>query len=220
MLRKIAVGFAVVVAAVALVPAPAQAHGQLAFSDPADKSTVTEPRESVRLYFTERTASNAFFSVTAPDGTRVDNGWSGGEPKPLPTPVQELNLVNGNWEPKVYSTGFPTVIPVAYWPQTGVYTITFKSVASDGDRVSGEIRFDYQGTLTQPPAGWQAPTNQPDPALDEHGPGPQSVATFSATSPDAPIAPTSTTWPYWVLGALIAVLAGVGVLRHQRRTTR
>ncbi len=219
MLRKIAVVFAVV-AAVALVPAPAQAHGQLAFSDPADKSTVTEPMVDVRLHFTEKPATNAFFSITAPDGTRVDRGWFGGEPKPLPTPVQELNLVNGNWEPQVYTVGFPTVIPVGYWPQTGVYTITYKSVASDGDRVSGEIRFDYQGRITQAPADWQAPTNQPDPALDEHGPGPGSVATFTATSPDAPLGPTSTTWPDWALGALIAVLAGLGVLQHQRRTTR
>jgi methionine-rich copper-binding protein CopC len=208
------------VAATALLPSPAQAHGQLAFSDPKDQSTVTEPRESVRLYFTERPASHAFFSVTAPDGTRVDHGWSGGEPKPLDPPVRELNLVNGNWEPTLYSTGFPAVIPVAHWPQTGVYTITFKSVASDGDRVSGQVRFDYQGKLTQAPAGWQPPTNQPDPALLEHGAAVPTVAVATASSPEPTPPPTSTAWPYWVLGGLIVVLAGGGVLLHRRRTAR
>lgn len=226
MSRKIAAVLAAVAVAV-LLPSPAQAHGQLAFSDPADRSTLTEPRESVRLVFTERANPAAYFTVKAPDGTRVDHGWSGGEPKPLPSPVQELTLRDGNWEPQLYKIGFPAVIPVSHWPQTGVYTITYLSVASDGDKVSGEIRFDYQGKLTAAPAGWTAPTNQPDPQLlGQTAPPPQPAGNATsgaeaATPMPMPVpAPASTTWPYWVLAGLVAVLVGGGVLVHLRRTAR
>ncbi|WP_203692401.1 copper resistance CopC family protein [Catellatospora coxensis] len=219
MSRKIAAVLAAVAVAV-LLPSPAQAHGQLAFSDPADHSTVTEPRESVRLVFTEKPTSAAYFTVKAPDGTRVDHGWSGGEPKPLPSPVQELTLRDGNWEPQLYKIGFPAVIPVSHWPQTGVYTITYLSVASDGDKVTGEIRFDYQGKLTTAPAGWTAPTNQPDPGLGQTAPPQQPAATSGATAAAPAPAPESTTWPYWVLAGLVAALVLGGVLLHRRSTTR
>ncbi|MFJ6154303.1 hypothetical protein [Micromonospora profundi] len=46
---------------------------------------MSEPLTSVRLYFTEKAPANAFFTITAPGGVRVDNGWSYGEPKPLDT---------------------------------------------------------------------------------------------------------------------------------------
>lgn len=216
MLRKIAVVLAVVALAVA-VPSPAQAHGQLAFSDPADQSTVTEPRESVRLYFTERPHSVAFFAIKAPDGTRVDNGWSGGEPKPLDPPVRELNLRDGNWEPQLYSTGFPAVVPVSHWPQTGVYTITYQSIASDGDKVSGEIRFDYQGKLTPAPAGWQPPANQPDPVLLGQSAVPAAPTAITVSAVATPPAPEPVTWPYWVLGGLVVALAAGGYVVHRRR---
>lgn len=222
MSRKIAAVLAAVAVAV-LLPSPAQAHGQLAFSDPVDRSTLTEPRESVRLVFTEKPNPAAYFTVKAPDGTRVDHGWSGGEPKPLPSPVQELTLRDGNWEPQLYKTGFPAVIPVSHWPQTGVYTITYLSVASDGDKVGGEIRFDYQGKITAAPAGWQPPTNQPDPLLLGQTAPPQQPAasgnsvTVSATAPAEPDSPT---WPYWALAGLVAAVAVGGVLVHRRRAAR
>lgn len=220
MSRKIAAVLAAVAVAV-LLPSPAQAHGQLAFSDPADQSTLTEPRESVRLVFTEKPNPAAYFTVQAPDGTRVDHGWSGGEPKPLPSPVQELTLRDGNWEPQLYKIGFPAVIPVSHWPQTGVYTITYQSVASDGDKVSGQVRFDYQGKLTTAPAGWTAPTNQPDPQLLGQTAPPQQPAAASGATAAAPApAPASTTWPYWVLAGLVAAVVLGGVLVHRRRTAR
>ena len=55
---------------------PAAAHGTLAMSTPASGATVREPLTSVQLFFTEKAAANAFFTITAPGGIRVDNGWS------------------------------------------------------------------------------------------------------------------------------------------------
>ena len=90
---------------------PAAAHGTLAMSTPASGATVSEPLTSVQLYFTEKAAANAFFTITAPGGVRVDNGWSYGEPKPLDKPVREYFLVNGQFEPREYTTGFPRWCP-------------------------------------------------------------------------------------------------------------
>ncbi|MDI1464692.1 copper resistance protein CopC [Catellatospora sp. KI3] len=208
MFRKIAVVALATALAVAL-PSPARAHGQLAFSDPADQTTVTDARDRVTLYFTERASSVAFFSVTAPDGTRVDHGWSGGEPKPLEKPVTELTLRDGKWEPQEYRIGFPTVVAVSHWPQRGVYTIRYLSLASDSDKVSGEIRFDYQGPVSAAPADWQAPTSQPDPAL--LGQSAPSAAAAPTGAPAPAPADGGTSWPYWLIGGLI-VVAGAGYL--------
>ncbi|MBV1856229.1 copper resistance CopC family protein [Catellatospora tritici] len=217
MFRKIAVVALATALAIAL-PSPARAHGQLAFSDPADKTTVTDARDRVTLYFTERAASNAFFSVTAPDGTRVDHGWSGGEPKPLDKPVTELTLRDGKWEPQEYRTGFPTVVPVSHWPQQGVYTIKFISLASDGDKVSGEIRFDYQGPVSAAPSDWQPPTNQPDPTLlGQSGPSAAAAPTgASAAAPDS----GGTSWPYWLIAGLLVVAAGGYLVARRPRARR
>ncbi|GHJ47763.1 hypothetical protein Cs7R123_51050 [Catellatospora sp. TT07R-123] len=203
--------------AVAL-PSPAHAHGQLAFSDPADQTTVTDARDRVTLYFTERPNSVAYFAVTAPDGTRVDHGWSGGEPKPLDKPVQELTLRDGKWEPQEYRTGFPAVVPVSHWPRTGVYTITYLSLASDGDRVHGEIRFDYQGPVSAAPADWQPPTNQPDPAL--LGQAATNAPAAATQGPSAAPDSGGASWPYWLVAGLLVVGAGGYLVLRRPRARR
>src|SRR4051812_15116521 len=91
---------------------PAAAHGTLPTPTRAGGAPVREPLTEVRLYSPEKAAANAFFTITAPGGTRVDNGWSQGEPKPLEKPVREYFLVNGQFEPREYTTGFPAVVPV------------------------------------------------------------------------------------------------------------
>jgi methionine-rich copper-binding protein CopC len=154
-MRRTVVALAVVLGVIG-IPAPASAHGQLAFAEPAHQSTVTEVMERVALYFTEAPASTPIFSVTSPGGTQTMLSWSHGQPRPLPSPVQELNLVNGTWEPVFYNTGFPAMLYVTHWPEQGIYTVKYEHTASDGDKVKGEVRFDYQGPLTtaapQPPA--------------------------------------------------------------------
>ncbi|GIH50048.1 copper resistance CopC family protein [Microbispora rosea] len=165
---------------------PASAHGQLAMSTPAKNGTVREPLKSLSLYFTEQPAPNAYFAVTAPNGARVDQPWSHGQPERLDKPVQEYNLVNGVWEPSVYNTGYPAQIPVAYWPERGEYVVRYLSIASDGEPVQGELRFTYKGTTSGPPKGWQAPDDEPDPSLlasAEHGSGAQPPVPQAGASP-------------------------------------
>jgi methionine-rich copper-binding protein CopC len=196
-------------------PAPAYAHGQLAFSEPANQSTLMEPRTQLFLYFTEKPASFAFFSVTSPDGVRVDQGWTHGEPKPLNPPVQELNLKDGKWEPVFYNTGFPAAVGVSHWPQKGVYTVQYMSIASDGDRVTGTVRFDYQGEPVAAPAGWQAPANQPDAALTGGSVG-QSSPTAPAAAAQPPAPDSGWGWPVAFIVAAVLAMAAVVAWRRRR----
>ncbi|MER5650792.1 copper resistance protein CopC [Streptosporangium sp. NPDC002524] len=224
-----------VVAGVALtaLATPASAHGQLAMSTPAKDSTVKEPLESLALYFTEKPAPNAYFTVTTPSGARVDEPWSHGEPKRLDEPVTEYNLVDGTWQPSLYHTGFPAMVPVAYWPEQGLYVARYVSVASDGEKVTGEVKFTYKGKMSGPPKGWKAPTNEPDPALlnpAEPGvtapsAGPAVPATSQATpqttpqaaASNAPQAGSGFDLSVWLLPILLVVGVGFMVVRAARR---
>ncbi|GIJ20605.1 copper resistance CopC family protein [Micromonospora lutea] len=175
---------------------PASAHGTLAMSTPAEGATVDEAVTAVQLYFTERVREDAYFTVTAPGGGRVDNGWTHGEPRTLNRPVREYFLVDGVFEPHEYTTGFPAVVTVAHLPAAGQYSVSYLSVASDGDPVRGTLTFRYTGKPTAAPQNWQPPTGQPDPALlaaaEQHGNSePQAApdATAGGTTPVAPTAP-------------------------------
>ncbi|WP_249345633.1 copper resistance protein CopC [Microbispora sp. H11081] len=233
------------VVAVAALAAPASAHGQLAMSTPAKDGTVREPLESLALYFTEAPAPNAYFTVTAPGGVRVDQPWAHGRPKRLDKPVQEYNLVDGSWVPSVYNTGYPAEIPVAYWPKRGEYVVRYLSIASDGEPVQGELRFTYKGKTSGPPKGWRAPDNEPDPGLlasAEHGgdapnPAPQSGGpvtmgpaapqagdgqttappTGTAAAGNAQPADSGSGLSAWLVPAVLVVGAGVLVARAARR---
>ncbi len=169
------------------IASPASAHGQLAMSTPAKDSTVTVPMESVALYFTEQPVAYAYFTLTAPSGFRVDKPWSPGESKRLDEPIQEFHLIDGVWEPRLFHVGYPAKIPVAYWPEQGVYTVGYRTVASDGEEVRGELRFTYKGKTSARPTGWQSPTNGPDAAL--------LAATGNATSPPAAFPQAGATTP-------------------------
>ncbi|MGW3887791.1 copper resistance CopC family protein [Micromonospora chokoriensis] len=216
---------------------PASAHGTLAMSTPAGGATVSEPLTAVQLFFTEKAAPNAFFTVTAPGGIRVDNSWSYGEPKPLDKPVREYFLVNGQFEPREYTTGFPATVAVTHLPAKGQYSVSYLSVASDGDTVRGTLTFRYNGRVTAAPKGWSPPTTQPDPALvaatEQHGSSGQAsaVPTASAqpvTPPSGAAAapPTGSTeesgsealaWAGWA-AAIAAAVAVAGFVVWRRRT--
>ncbi|MEV8512018.1 copper resistance protein CopC [Dactylosporangium sp. NPDC051484] len=154
-----------VVAALLLPASPAAAHGQLAMSDPVADSTVGQPRADLTLYFTETPVSYAWFTLTTPSGRRVEGAWRTGQPKRLDKPVEEYYLVDGKFEPRVFNTGYPAIIDVSHWPEQGVYTMAYQSVASDGEPVKGTLKFTYSGPVTQPPPGWTAPTSGPSAAL-------------------------------------------------------
>ncbi|WP_410816882.1 copper resistance protein CopC [Micromonospora sp. 050-3] len=213
---------------------PAAAHGTLAMSTPASGATVRESLTEVRLFFTEKAAANAFFTITAPGGTRVDNGWSYGEPKPLDKPVREYFLVNGQFEPREYTTGFPAVVSVAHLPAKGQYSVSYLSVASDGDTVRGTQTFRYDGPVTAAPKGWSPPSTQPDPALvaatEQHNSGQASAVPTTADDPSTPPAaaapstgsteesgPGALAWAGWA-AAVAAVGAVAGFVVWRRRS--
>ncbi|GAB1818101.1 copper resistance CopC family protein [Herbidospora sp. RD11066] len=148
-----------------LLEGPAFAHGQLVESTPEKGGTLVDPVQTVTLWYTEAPPSNAHFTVTGPDGKRVDERWLIGATKRLDEPVTELFLIDGKWEPRLYHEGFSVEVPVAYWPKVGEYTIAWLSIASDGEQVKGEVKFTYAGKPTKAPDGWKAPTDGPDPGL-------------------------------------------------------
>jgi methionine-rich copper-binding protein CopC len=226
------------VAVLLLVPArPAAAHGTLAMSVPTAGATVSQPLTEVRLYFTEKVATNAHFTVTAPGGGRVDGGWSYGEPQPLPTPVTEYVLTDGQFQPREYATGFCAVVTLTHLPAVGEYTATYLSVASDGEPVRGTLTFRYAGPVTAAPTGWRPPTDQPDPALSAavarhessgHGsgattssaPAPVAAAPSPAVTAAAPTAGGGIGQIGWV-GAGLSLVAGfVALVLWRRRATR
>ncbi|MFY1616027.1 copper resistance protein CopC [Micromonospora sp. WMMD736] len=211
---------------------PAAAHGTLAMSTPADGATVKDPLPTVALYFTEKVSANAYFTITAPNGVRVDNGWTHGEPKPLTKPVREYFLVDGQFQPREYTTGFPAVVSVAHLPAAGQYSVSYLSVASDGDAVRGTMTFRYAGRATAAPQGWQPPTQQPDPALlaaiEQHSSSGQTPAASAAPtgSPVAPSAPAAASSDdeggsgvlLWIGGAVAALAAIAGYVTWRRRS--
>jgi methionine-rich copper-binding protein CopC len=222
------------VAAVLLgLPAPASAHGTLAMSQPAQGATVTAPLGSVELFFTEKVPDNAYFAITAPGGARVDNGWEHAGPRPLDKPVTEYFMVNGKFEPRQYTTGFPARVRVAHLPVAGEYKVDYASKASDGDPVHGSVTFKYTGPVTPAPAGWAPPTGQADPALgagSEGGGAPASAAAVpnvgapgaAVPGPGAPSAAADDgngslfAW----LGVAAAVALAAGFLVWRRRNPR
>ncbi|WP_327035785.1 copper resistance protein CopC [Micromonospora ureilytica] len=225
-LSRVVAALAATVLATLLLPVtPASAHGQLATSTPLKGTVVREPLTQLALYFTEKPASNAHFAISGPDGSRVDNGWSYGEPKRLDKPVTEYFMVNGVFEPRLYHTGFPAMVTVAHWPAKGRYTASYLSVASDGEAVRGEVTFDYQGRGTAAPAGWSAPTAGPDPALLAQAEGEGSANPGASGSPAVPTnTPAPVTeeqrdggFPAWLVPALIVVVVSAIVLLAARR---
>ncbi|MEV4120009.1 copper resistance protein CopC [Micromonospora sp. NPDC049645] len=227
--RGVAALAATLVVSLVLPVAPASAHGQLATSTPLTGTVVRQPLTQLALYFTEKPAANAHFAITGPNGSRVDNGWSYGEPKRLDKPVTEYFMVNGVFEPRLYHTGFPAMVTVAHWPAKGRYTASYLSVASDGEAVRGDVTFDYQGPGTAAPAGWTAPTAGPDPALVAQAESEGSADPVASGSPvgptDAPPSqPVGATeeqggggFPAWLLPALIVVVVSAIVLVAARR---
>ncbi|MEU7923972.1 copper resistance protein CopC [Micromonospora sp. NPDC049107] len=223
--RAVAVLAVLVVASLALPAAPASAHGQLATSTPLTGTVVRQPLERVELYFTEKPAANAHFTLTGPNGSRVDSGWSYGEPKRLDKPVQEYFMVNGTFEPRLYHTGFPAMVTVAHWPAKGRYTASYLTVASDGEAVKGTVTFDYQGPSTAAPAGWAAPTNGPDPALLAQAEGTASASAVPAATLDPAVTPAAAPpssskergLPSWVIPVVIVAVVGTLIVVAARR---
>ena len=105
----------------ALLPALALGHAELAASDPADGSTVTEPPDEVVLTFTDEVDDGATFTVVGPAGDEVGSGE-------LDLEVAHRNVLRGQ-------------IEVA---ASGEYTVAWSVVGDDGHEVEGEMSFTYE----------------------------------------------------------------------------
>ncbi|WP_249998112.1 copper resistance protein CopC [Actinoplanes sp. M2I2] len=228
--HRVVLAFTAAVVVVFAAPSPAAAHGTLAMSNPASGTTLAAPVGSVELFFTEKVPDNAYFTVTAPGGGRVDSGWEHASPRPLDKPVTEYFMEGGKFEPRQYTTGFPARVRVAHLPAAGEYKVDYLSKASDGDSVHGTVTFKYTGPATPAPAGWTPPTDQADPALTgSGGPGPSAAAAPTATAaatPTAAAAPAQPqddsggyAWLGWLGGTVAAVAAVAGVVLVRRRRT-
>jgi len=94
---------------------PAHADTDLVGSAPFNGSTVTSRPTSVTLDFQDRLVGPVVVAVTAPDGSRVDEG----EPLVADTRVQQPIEPTGN----------------------GEYAVVFRVVAEDGHPVKGALTF-------------------------------------------------------------------------------
>jgi methionine-rich copper-binding protein CopC len=104
----------------ALLPTLALGHTELASSDPADGSTVTEPPDEVVLTFEGEVDETAGFTVTDPSGAEVGSGS-------LDLEIADRNVVRGE-------------VDVA---ATGEYVVAWSVVGDDGHDVTGEVTFTY-----------------------------------------------------------------------------
>jgi hypothetical protein len=138
----------------------------------------------------------------------------------LVEPVREYQLVNDVWEPRLFHIGYPARVPIAHWPEQGLYVVRYRTVASDGEEVDGEVRFTYTGALTPAPAGWQAPTDQPSPELlaaAGHA-RPTDVADPSpAVAPRAAPAAGRDGLSVWLVPVLLLIGTTVMIARVARR---
>lgn len=174
----VAVALVACLGTVLITDGPALAHGQFVRSDPAAGSRVSTALETIYLYFTEKPTSNAYFAVTAPSGVRVDRVWTHGPTEPIEPSVHEwFHQSNGDWVARTYHTAYSAQIPIAYWPETGDYTVEFLSVATDGQPVRGKITFSYSGPVSELPANYSPQHSEPDPNL------------LAVAPPGAPTAP-------------------------------
>lgn len=123
-----------------MVPALALGHTELAASDPADGSSVTDPPSEVVLTFEGEVGDGSSFEVTGPGDEPAGTGE-------VDLDVADRNVLHGE-------------ITV---DEPGVYRVAWSVVGEDGHPVEGEVTFTYdpEGEATTPdtalPVGRGAP---------------------------------------------------------------
>jgi hypothetical protein len=182
----------VAVAAVLLVSigwaAPALAHDALLGSEPADGAVLTEAPSQIVLTFSGAQAGlGSEVAVVGPDGA----AWSDG-----PAQVTEAVVTQ----------------PLRPDLPEGVYTVTFRSVSSDGHPVSGAFSFSVdlpEAVVTETPVTETPVTETPAPVA--------AAAVTAAPDDGAPARP----WLGWLAAAAAVLLAltGLAVAVRRRRLT-
>lgn len=180
--RPFALAAAVLLAVAAfLLPAtPANAHDELLGSDPAADATVDALPAEISLTFSGIIAPDegaSEVSVTDAAGTELADG----------TPTTQDNVLTQ---------------PLA-GEASGVLTVLWKVVSSDGHPISGEFEFTVAGgpspTQTTTPEPTQTTTPEPTPS--------ESTSPSASPVPSGGDATFAEAWP-WVIGGIL--LAGLG----------
>jgi len=157
---------ALTAALTALGSRPAAAHDALSSATPAAGDTVTEAIDSVTLTFSETPmaefANAIALNVVSPSGAPATTGTPTAEERTLTVPV--------------------TIT------ETGLHTVTWQSVSSDGHTISGSYTFSYDGPIGDEPVTLETATVTAPPTA---APAAEPTASPSS-SPDAEPAPSAT----------------------------
>lgn len=171
--------FLLALAGLLVLAGPASAHAELTSSSPAEGATLAAPPRKIELTFEEPvTLQPDPISVTGPDGAK----WSVSPPTVTDATITAAVLPSG---------------------PAGAYTLTYKVVSDDGDKVTAAIHF----TLSAPASSSSAAASPTSAAVS---PAP-SAAASSDTSGGIPA------W-VWLLIAVVVVVAAIVVGLRLRRT--
>lgn len=178
--------FLLALSGVLLVAGPASAHTELKSSSPAEGASLAAPPRKVELTFEEPvTLQPDPISVTGPDGAK----WSVGTPTVVDAVI---------------------TAPVTPSGPAGAYTLTYKVVSDDGDKVTAAVHF----TLTAPVSSSAAATSSA--AVPTGAPSVTQTQTRTP-APASDVAGGVPAW-VWILAAVVVVLAAAVVaLRLLRR---
>lgn len=137
---------AVLASLLALAPTAVSAHTELATSDPADGSTLTEAPTEVVLTFEGEVSEDASLTVTGPSGDEVGSGE-------LDLNVADRNVIRGG----------VTV------EEAGEYVVAYSIAGEDGHPIEGEVTFTFEpeGTASPgtPDTAMAAPASLSSPVL-------------------------------------------------------
>ena len=127
-----------------MLPTLALGHTELASSDPADGSTITEPPTEVVLTFGGEVGEGSSFEITGPDGAAAGAGE-------VDLDVADRNVLRG-------------AVTV---DEPGEYRVAWAVTGEDEHPVEGEVTFTYD-----PGGEATGPATAPDTALPTRGGSP------------------------------------------------
>jgi methionine-rich copper-binding protein CopC len=176
--------------------APASAHDRLTGSTPKDGSTVTTAPTEVELTFTDEVQELGLtVLVKDPSGASVADG------KPSidgDTVVQKLDALTAS----------------------GVYTVAYRVVSSDGHPISGRFTFTASLAAASPSASpTESASSTSSPSATPTSASPSASAASVAASPVASTSDAGSSTPWVLVGVLVlAALVGTGIALARRRS--
>jgi methionine-rich copper-binding protein CopC len=191
-LRAAVTALALAAAAVLVTASPALAHDALIGSDPADGSTVAALPAQVTLTFSAEIADDPGASemqVTDASGTSLADGAPSVSDNVLTQPL----------------TG----------QASGVVTVLWKVVSSDGHPTSGQFTFTVAGAAEPTPT--ESATSIP---TETAGPAPTPTQTFTPGPPMESESTDAPAWPWIIAGLVAAAVLGAIVYLLVSRARR